>query len=94
MSEQEVKRYADVDGNPCSLLKLIKTEPEWAENVIKSYEAKLAVCVGALEYVMEDEPNLIPRASSSCRKVVRQALKQMEGDEQLPVKPTLNSKQS
>ena len=44
----------------------------WADN--ERLRAVNAGLVEALEYVLEDEPNLVPRASSSCRNVIRAAL--------------------
>ena len=29
------RQYKDVSGNPCTLLWLVRNEPEWAENQIK-----------------------------------------------------------
>lgn len=36
--------------------------------------------LAALEYVMEDEPNGVPRASSACRKVVAAAIAKARGE--------------
>ena len=40
MSEQ----YYDIDGNPVSLITLVKKEPEWAANRIRSMRKELEVC--------------------------------------------------
>jgi hypothetical protein len=37
----ERKNYKDIDGNPCTLLQLIRKEPKWAENIIKQLRSDL-----------------------------------------------------
>ena len=37
-----IKRYETRDGVKCHILHLVKTEPEWAANIIQYYEQKLA----------------------------------------------------
>ena len=34
-------KYFDTDGNECSLNKLVRAEPDWAANVIRSYREKI-----------------------------------------------------
>ena len=36
-----MSEYRDIDNNPVSLLKLIKTEPEWAESRITFMEKRI-----------------------------------------------------
>ena len=43
--------YRDADGNKCSLSKLVRTEPEWAANVINGYVKKLERIAGIIETV-------------------------------------------
>lgn len=38
---QEQENYKDIDGNDITLEKLVRTEPEWAANVIRYYKKKL-----------------------------------------------------
>ena len=40
-------------------------------------EADRAELIETLKYVLVDEPNLIPRASSSCRNVIRNLLRDL-----------------
>lgn len=39
-------------------------------------DAEIAHLRAVLQYVLDDEPNLMPRATSECRKVIRRALEQ------------------
>jgi len=34
-------KYYDTDGNECSLNKLVRDDPDWAANVIRSYREKI-----------------------------------------------------
>ena len=55
-------QHYDIDGNPVSLSKLIRTEPEWAQSQIESLRATISRLKGELKYIEiaidDDELNL------------------------------------
>lgn len=48
--------------------------PSYPNDVCSRAKAEIERLRAALQYVLEDEANLMPRATSACRAVVRRAL--------------------
>lgn len=40
-AEPLTEDYRDIDGKPCSLFKLIREEPVWAENILRGTRARV-----------------------------------------------------
>lgn len=47
------RQFFDIDGKPCTLSQLVKSEPEWAVSRIFTLEENQAELVKALEYALE-----------------------------------------
>ena len=63
----EDEEYFDTEGNPTTLYKLIRSEPDWAANVIRQYKkenermrGQLAIADGYLCSIALHHPHLVP----------------------------------
>ena len=52
------RQYKDVSGNPCTLLWLVKNEPEWAENQIRHRDTLERELAAAKERIARLEDSL------------------------------------
>ena len=62
---ETAKKYYDMDGNEISLYKLVRKEPDWAVNIIKYYENKVAelqrpVCKCKTDFAYEYDTSNCP----------------------------------
>lgn len=89
MTESEVRRYNILSRKYGGFLHHSDEQVEvdgngyWVKHSdYAALQSQVAALVEALEYVLEDEPNMIPRASSKCRNIVRAALTHHREDNQ------------